>query len=62
MVALRCCLHAGGGREYSPGLQPGHPRLPEQPDQPLPLHDHQQRRQGWPREFPLLQQSEAEGC
>ena len=48
-MALRCYLHGG----FSEGLQSligdgtscGDSRLPEQPDQPVPLHDHQQRRE-----------------
>ena len=63
LVALRYCLHGGFPSVFkTDGEDCGDSRLPQQPDQPLPLHDHQQRRQGWPREFPLLQQSEAEGC
>ena len=49
LVALRYCLHGGFSSCSScftgDGKSGGDPRLPEQPDQPLPLHDHQQRRE-----------------
>ena len=45
-MALRCCLHGGGKKVFkTDDKNCGDPRLPEQPDQPLPLHDHQQRRE-----------------
>ena len=61
LVALRYRFHDGGRTEYCTGIQPGHPRLPQQLDQPLPLHDHQQRRQGRLEEFLQLQQSAGSG-
>ena len=46
LVALCYCLHGRlGGFSANDEKWCGHSRLPEQPDQPLPLHDHQQRRQ-----------------
>ena len=59
LVALCYRLHDRDGEKSSPSVRPGHSRLPQQSDQPLPLHDHQQRRQGELQEVLRLQQSDA---
>ena len=61
LVALRNCLNGGGRKQTDPG-RPDPPALPQQSDQPLPLHDHQQRRQEGPEEFLLLQPSGRSSC
>ena len=55
LVALRYCLHGGFPSVFkNDGEDCGDSRLPQQPDQPLPLHDHQQRREvSVEEDFPL---------
>ena len=59
LVALRCCLH--GGERLCCNERDAHPGLLQQSDQPLPLHGHQQRRQGRLGEFLLQIQKQSGG-
>ena len=51
LVALRPPLHDQTWQSSQTAGRTRHPRLPQQSDQPLPVHDHQQGRQGQLEEF-----------
>ena len=54
LVALRPPLHDKTWQSSQTAGRTRHPRLPQQSDQPLPLHGHQHRPEDWDTEHPPL--------